>query len=215
MAILPIITLPDPRLRKVSEPVERVDAEIRRLLDDMLETMYEAPGIGLAAIQVAVAKRIVVVDVGKTEEERSPLFLVNPEIVWASQELSSYNEGCLSVPEYFDDVKRPAMVKVRHLDREGAMQEFDAVGLLATVVQHELEHLEGGLFIDNLSRLKRERRRQEIHQGRALRRAHGPAARRAPRPRVGRSRGLTLAPDFHGHAGLRDGAAEGALRPRS
>jgi peptide deformylase len=157
MAILPIITLPDPRLRKVSEPVERVDAEIRRLLDDMLETMYEAPGIGLAAIQVAVPKRIVVVDIGKSEEERSPLFLINPEIVWASEELSSYNEGCLSVPDYFDDVKRPAMVKVRHLDREGATQEFDAIGLLATVVQHEMEHLEGGLFIDNLSRLKRER----------------------------------------------------------
>lgn len=157
MAILPIITLPDPRLRKVSEPVHRVDAEIVALLDDMLETMYAAPGIGLAAIQVAVPKRIVVVDVGKSEEERSPLFLVNPEIVWASEELSTYNEGCLSVPDYFDDVKRPAMVKVRHLDRAGQLQEFDAVGLLATVVQHELEHLEGGLFIDNLSRLKRER----------------------------------------------------------
>lgn len=157
MAILPIITLPDPRLRKVSEPVERVDATILQLLDDMLETMYEAPGIGLAAIQVAVAKRIVVVDVGKTEEARDPRFLINPEIVWASEELSTYNEGCLSVPDYFDDVKRPAMVRVRHLDREGKAQEFDAVGLLATVVQHELEHLEGGLFIDNLSRLKRER----------------------------------------------------------
>jgi peptide deformylase len=157
MAILPIITLPDPRLRKVSAPVERVDAEILKLLDDMLETMYDAPGIGLAAIQVAVPKRIVVVDVGKTEEEREPFFLINPEIIWASDELSSYNEGCLSVPDYFDDVKRPAMVKVRHLDRHGATREFDAVGLLATVVQHELEHLEGGLFIDNLSRLKRER----------------------------------------------------------
>ncbi|MGJ0507796.1 MAG: peptide deformylase [Methylocystis sp.] len=157
MAILPIITLPDPRLRKISEPVERVDAEIRRLLDDMIETMYDAPGIGLAAIQVAVPKRIVVVDVGKSEEERNPLFLINPQIIWASEELSTYNEGCLSVPDYFDDVKRPAIVKVRHLDREGASREFDAVGLLATVVQHELEHLEGGLFIDNLSRLKRER----------------------------------------------------------
>lgn len=157
MALLPILTLPDPRLRKVSEPVDRIDAEIHRLLDDMLETMYEAPGIGLAAIQVGAPKRIVVVDVGKTEEERNPLFLINPEIVWASEELSSYNEGCLSVPDYFDDVKRPAMVRVRHLDREGKTQEFDAVGLLATVVQHELEHLEGGLFIDNLSRLKRER----------------------------------------------------------
>jgi peptide deformylase len=157
MALLPILTLPDPRLRKVSTPVERIDAEIHRLLDDMLETMYEAPGIGLAAVQVGAPKRIVVVDVGKTEEERNPLFLINPEIVWASEELSSYNEGCLSVPEYFDDVKRPAMVRVRHLDREGKTVEFDAVGLLATVVQHELEHLEGGLFIDNLSRLKRER----------------------------------------------------------
>ncbi|MEK4032733.1 peptide deformylase [Methylocystis sp. IM3] len=157
MAVLPIITLPDPRLRKISELVERVDAEIVKLLDDMLETMYAAPGIGLAAIQVAVAKRIVVVDIGKSEEERDPLCLVNPEIVWASEELSSYNEGCLSVPDYFDDVKRPAMVRVRHLDREGKTREFDAVGLLATVVQHELEHLEGGLFIDNLSRLKRER----------------------------------------------------------
>jgi peptide deformylase len=157
MAVLPILTLPDPRLRKVSQPVARVDAEILRILDDMLETMYAAPGIGLAAIQVAVAKRMLVVDIGKEEESRDPLFLINPEIVWASEELSSYNEGCLSVPDYFDDVKRPAMVRVRHLDREGRTQEFNAVGLLATVVQHEMEHLEGGLFIDNLSRLKRER----------------------------------------------------------
>ena len=157
MAILPIITLPDPLLRKISEPVDRVDAEVRRLLDDMLETDYEAPGVGLAAIQVAVAKRIVVVDVGKTEETRSPLFLINPEIIWASEELSVYQEGCLSVPDYFEDVKRPARVRVRHLDRDSAIQEFDAEGLLATVVQHELDHLEGGLFIDHLSRLKRER----------------------------------------------------------
>jgi peptide deformylase len=157
MALLPILTLPDPRLRKVSQRVERIDAEILRLLDDMLETMYDAPGIGLAAIQVGRPLRAVVVDTGKTEEERSPLFLVNPEIVWASEELSTYNEGCLSVPDYFDDVKRPALVKVRHVDRDGETKEFDAVGLLATVVQHELEHLDGGLFIDNLSRLKRER----------------------------------------------------------
>ena len=120
MAILPIITLPDPLLRKISEPVDRVDAEVRRLLDDMLETMYEAPGVGLAAIQVAVAKRIVVVDTGKTEETRSPLFLINPEIIWASEELSVYQEGCLSVPDYFEDVKRPARVRVRHLDRDSA-----------------------------------------------------------------------------------------------
>jgi peptide deformylase len=157
MAILPIITVPDPRLRKVSTLVDRVDAEILTLLDDMLETMYDAPGIGLAAIQVAVPKRIVVVDIGKTEDARAPLFLINPEVVWASEELSVYNEGCLSVPDYYDDVKRSARVRVRHIDRAGAVQEFDADGLLATVVQHELEHLEGGLFIDHLSRLKRER----------------------------------------------------------
>jgi peptide deformylase len=157
MALLPIITLPDPRLRQVSKPVERVDDAIRQILDDMLETMYAAPGIGLAAIQVAVPKRMVVIDIGKTEEERAPLFLVNPEIIWASEELSTYQEGCLSVPDYFEDVKRPALVRVRHLDREGAVREFDAAGLLATVVQHELDHLEGGLFIDHISRLKRER----------------------------------------------------------
>ena len=157
MALLPILTLPDPRLRAVSAPVEAVDAAIHRLLDDMLETMYEAPGIGLAAIQVAVAKRIVVIDIARKDEEKAPLFLINPQIVWASEELSAYNEGCLSVPEYFEDVKRPAKVRVRHLDRSGESREFDADGLLATVVQHELEHLEGGLFIDNLSRLKRDR----------------------------------------------------------
>ncbi len=157
MAIRPIITLPDPRLRQVSAPVERVDREILQLLDDMLETMYEAPGVGLAAIQVAVAKRVVVVDPARKDEPKSPLFLINPEIVWVSEELSSYEEGCLSVPDYFEDVQRPARVKLRHLDRAGKVQEIDADGFLATVVQHELDHLEGGLFIDHLSRLKRER----------------------------------------------------------
>jgi peptide deformylase len=157
MALLPILTLPDPRLRVISTPVEAFDAAIRRLLDDMLETMYEAPGIGLAAVQVGHAKRVVVIDVSKKEEERNPLFLINPEIVWASEELSVYQEGCLSVPDYFEDVQRPSRVRVRHADRDGSVKEFDADGLLATVVQHELDHLEGGLFIDHLSRLKRER----------------------------------------------------------
>jgi peptide deformylase len=157
MAILPIITLPDPRLRQVSTAVERVDAEILRLLDDMLETMYDAPGVGLAAIQVAVPKRIVVIDVAKKDEEPAPFYLINPEIIWASEELSSYEEGCLSVPDYYEDVQRPARVRVRHLDRAGATIEFDAEGLLATAVQHEIDHLEGGLFIDHLSRLKRDR----------------------------------------------------------
>jgi peptide deformylase len=157
MALLPIITLPDPRLRQISTPVQRVDADILRLLDDMLETMYDAPGVGLAAVQVAVPKRLVVVDAAKKEEPRAPLYLINPEIVWASEELGVYEEGCLSVPDYFEDVKRPARVRLRHLDRAGAVQEFDADGFLATVVQHEIEHLDGGLFIDHLSRLKRER----------------------------------------------------------
>jgi peptide deformylase len=157
MAILPIITLPDPRLRLASKPVERVDAEILKLLDDMLETMYDAPGVGLAAIQVAVSKRVVVIDVAKKDEQPSPIFLVNPEIVWASEELSFYEEGCLSVPDYYEEVQRPARVRVRHLDRAGESRVFEADGLLATVVQHEIDHLEGGLFIDHLSRLKRER----------------------------------------------------------
>jgi len=157
MALLPIITLPDPRLRQISTLVESVDPALLTLLDDMLETMYAAPGVGLAAIQVAVAKRIVVIDTAKKEEPKSPLFLINPEIIWASEELSVYEEGCLSVPDYFEEVQRPARVRVRHLDRKGEAVEFDAEGLLATVVQHELDHLEGGLFIDHLSRLKRER----------------------------------------------------------
>ncbi len=157
MAILPIVTLPDPRLRQISKPVERIDTEIVRLLDDMLETMYDAPGVGLAAIQIGVARRMLVIDVAKKEEEPSPLFVINPEIVWVSDELSSYQEGCLSVPDYFEDVQRPARVRVAYLDREGKDCQLEADGLLATVLQHEIDHLEGGLFIDHLSRLKRER----------------------------------------------------------
>lgn len=157
MAILPIIRLPDPRLRLVSEPVARVDGEILQLLDDMLETMYDAPGVGLAAIQVAVAKRVIVADTARGDEPKNPLVFVNPQIVWASEELSVYQEGCLSVPEYYEDVERPARVRVRYLDRNAETQEIEADGLLATVLQHEIDHLEGGLFIDHLSRLKRER----------------------------------------------------------
>jgi peptide deformylase len=172
MALLPILTLPDPRLRQISKAVETLDAEIQQLLDDMIETMYDAPGIGLAAIQVGAPKRIVVIDTAKQEEDRSPLFLINPEIIWASEELSTYNEGCLSVPEYFEDVQRAARVRVRHIDRKGDQQEFDAEGLLATVVQHELEHLEGGLFIDNLSRLKRDRVVKKFTKAAKLEAAH-------------------------------------------
>ena len=156
MAILDIITLPDPRLKLVSEPVTEVNDEIRRLLDDMLETMYDAPGIGLAAIQVGVPKRIVTIDLSREGEEKAPMCLVNPEIVWTSEELSTYQEGCLSVPEQYDDVERPAKVKVKYLDRDGKAQEVEADGLLATCLQHEIDHLNGVVFVDHLSRLKRE-----------------------------------------------------------
>ena len=145
MAILSIIEIPDPRLKLVSEPVAHVDASVRKLMDDMMETMYDAPGIGL------------VLDVAREGEEPQPLFIANPEIVWASEELNVYQEGCLSIPDYYGDVERPSRVRVRYLDRDGKVQEMNADGLLATCVQHEIDHLNGVLFIDHLSRLKRER----------------------------------------------------------
>lgn len=168
MALRPIIILPDSQLRQISTPVTGVDDGIRGLMDDMLETMYDAPGIGLAAIQVAVAKRVIVVDVAKREpgdaddpekivEKKNPIFLVNPEITWVSEEKSVYEEGCLSIPEYYAEVERPARVKVGFLDRMGMKQEIEADGLLATCLQHEIDHLNGVLFIDHISRLKRER----------------------------------------------------------
>ncbi|MDH7796775.1 MULTISPECIES: peptide deformylase [unclassified Beijerinckia] len=163
MSLKPIIILPDTRLRAVSTPVTLVDDGIRTLLDDMLETMYDAPGIGLAAIQIAVPKRVIVVDVAKREEDdetpekKDPIFLINPEVVLASEETSVYEEGCLSIPEYYAEVERPARVRVRYLDRMGVQQELDADGLLATCLQHEIDHLNGVLFIDHISRLKRER----------------------------------------------------------
>jgi peptide deformylase len=157
MAILPIITLPDPRLRKVSQPVERVDAEIRRLLDDMLETMYEAPGIGLAAIQVGVPKRVITLDLAKKDEPHAPQVFINAEVVSSSEERATYEEGCLSIPDYYDEVERPAKVRVRYTDLEGKTQEIEADGLLATCLQHEIDHINGVLFIDHLSKLKRDR----------------------------------------------------------
>ncbi len=157
MAIRSIITLPDPRLRLVSMPVTTIDADVKRLIDDMLETMYDAPGIGLAAIQVAEPKRIVTVDVAKKDEPRNPQVFINPEIVSRSDDLSTYEEGCLSIPDIHEDVERPARVRVRYLDRDGKPQEVNAEGLLATCLQHEVDHLNGVLFIDHISRLKRER----------------------------------------------------------
>ncbi|WP_036260013.1 peptide deformylase [Methylocapsa aurea] len=160
MALRTIITPPDPRLRLVCAPVERVDDSIRALMDDMLETMYDAPGIGLAAIQIAVQKRVIVLDVAKRQDDAAsaaPICLANPEILWASDELSVYEEGCLSIPEFYEDVQRPARVRVGYLDREGRRQEIEADDILATCLQHEIDHLNGVLFIDHISRLKRDR----------------------------------------------------------
>jgi len=155
MALLPIIVAPDPRLKRISKPVEKVDSEIRRLMDDMLETMYAAPGIGLAAPQVGVLKRVIVLDVAREGEEPQPLRMANPELVWVSDEDATYNEGCLSVPEHYADVARPAACRVRYLDHENEIRELTAEGLLATCIQHEMDHLDGILFLDRISALKR------------------------------------------------------------
>jgi peptide deformylase len=156
MAKRPIITLPDPMLRKPSAPVERIDDELLKLADDMLETMYKAPGVGLAAVQVGVPRRLVVLDTAKGEEPPNPLVLINPEIVSRGKELHEHEEGCLSIPDVRIDIERPSSVTVRYLDREGKKQEMVAEGLLATAVQHEIDHLNGKLIIDFLSRLKRD-----------------------------------------------------------
>ena len=157
MAVREILTAPDPRLRQVSKPVERVDDDLRALMDDMLETMYDAPGIGLAAIQVGVPVRVIVMDLAGEEEPPEPRYFVNPEILDPSEDLSLYQEGCLSVPEFFEEVERPSRCRVKYLDYHGEPQILEAEGLLATCIQHEMDHLEGVLFIDHLSRLKRER----------------------------------------------------------
>ncbi len=155
MALLPILTAPDPRLKKKSQPVKAVDAEIRQLMDDMLETMKDAPGIGLAAPQVGVLKRVIVLEIEREDTVVGPLFMANPEIIDVSDEDATYNEGCLSVPEHYADVVRPARVTVRYLDRDNEQQELACDGLLATCVQHEIDHLDGVLFIDKISALKR------------------------------------------------------------
>ncbi len=155
MALLPILTAPDPRLKKISQPVKQVDDGVRKLMDDMLETMYQAPGIGLAAPQVNVLKRVIVLDLAREGEEPQPLRLANPEIVWVSDEDVTYNEGCLSVPEHYADVARPAACRVRYLDYQNKRSEIAAEGLLATCLQHEIDHLDGVLFIDHLTSLKR------------------------------------------------------------
>lgn len=155
MALLPIIVAPDPRLKRLSPPVEQVDDEIRQLMDDMLETMYKAPGIGLAAPQVGVLKRVIVVDVAREGEDPQPLQMANPEIVSVSDADASYEEGCLSLPEHFAEVVRPETVRIRYLDRNNELREIDAEGILAICIQHEIDHLDGILFVDHITALKR------------------------------------------------------------
>ena len=157
MALREIIILPDKRLRLVSEPVKTVDAGVRALVNDMFETMYEAPGVGLAAIQIGVPKRIVTADTAKKDEEKRPQVFLNPEVVWSSEDKATYEEGCLSIPEYYEEVERPAQVRIRFTDLDGKLHEEDADGLFATCIQHEIDHLNGVLFIDHISKLKRDR----------------------------------------------------------
>ena len=157
MALQDILKIPDKRLRLVSEPVKRIDAGIRALADDMFETMYDAPGIGLAAIQIGIAKRVVVMDLSKKDEAQAPQVFINPEVTWSSEETSTHEEGCLSIPDYYEEVERPQRVKVKYLDLDGKAHEIEADGLLATCLQHEVDHTNGVLFIDHISKLKRDR----------------------------------------------------------
>ena len=155
MTARPILTAPDPRLQAISTDVEKVDAEIRKLVEDMAESMYAADGIGLAAVQIGVPKRVIVIDLDQKEGKKNPRAFINPKILWASEEMAVFEEGCLSVPEIWDDVERPARIKAEYLDLDGKKVELEADGMLATCLQHEMDHLNGVLFIDHLSRLKR------------------------------------------------------------
>ena len=155
MALLPIITAPDPRLKITARAVPAVDAEVRRLMDDMVETMYQAIGIGLAAPQVGVAARVLVIDVARDGEKPQPMRIANPEILWRSEAITVANEGCLSLPEHYAEVERPDAIRLRYLDHENEIREIEAEGLLATCLQHEIDHLDGILFVDHISTLKR------------------------------------------------------------
>ncbi len=156
MSLRPLVLLPDPILKTVSKPVMKVDSHILKLADDMLDTMYDAPGIGLAAIQIAEPLRMLVIDLAKEGEDKAPQFFINPEILSVTKDLSVYEEGCLSIPDYYAEVERPAGVRVKYIDRHGKNHEIEATGLLATCLQHEIDHLNGVLFIDHISKLKRE-----------------------------------------------------------
>jgi peptide deformylase len=174
MAIRPILIAPDPRLKQKSAPVVGPVTDAHRaLMDDMLETMYDAPGIGLAAIQIGEPVRIIVMDLAREDEEKQPRYFVNPEILWASEETQPYEEGCLSVPDIYDDVERPARVKIRYMNYHGETIEEDAEGLYAVCIQHEMDHLEGVLFIDHLSRLKKEKALAKLKKARKAAGAEG------------------------------------------
>src|SRR3954469_5497901 len=157
MALREILVVPDPILKQVSKPVEAVDDDLRALMDDMLETMYAAPGIGLAAVQIGVPKRVIVMDLAREGEDKQPRFFINPEILWQSEDLVACEEGCLSIPEIYDEVERPAKVRIRYMNRDGALIEEECDELYSVCIQHEMDHLEGIVFIDHLSRLKRDR----------------------------------------------------------
>jgi len=155
MAVRPILIAPDPRLKAVSAPVEKVDAAIRKLADEMVESMYAAEGIGLAAVQIGAPKRVIVMDLAQKDGKNEPRVFINPRLLWVSDELAVCQEGCLSVPDIWEDVERPAQIRAEYLDLDGSMVTMEAEGLLATCLQHEMDHLEGVLFVDHLSRLKR------------------------------------------------------------
>jgi peptide deformylase len=157
MAKRDIIILPDKRLRLKSDAVAKIDKAVRALVNDMFETMYEAPGIGLAAIQIGVPQRVVTMDLAKKDDPKAPLVFINPEVIWESDETAAAEEGCLSIPEYYEEVERPAAIRVKYLDLDGRPQEIEASGLLATCLQHEIDHTNGVLFIDHISKLKRDR----------------------------------------------------------
>ncbi len=156
MSIRKVVIEPDPILRKKSESLYQVNNDIRKLLDDMLQTMYAAPGIGLAAVQIGILKRIIVIDISKKEEKKNPIFLINPKIIFQSKETSTYEEGCLSLPGHFAEIERPAKCKIEYIDYNGKKAELEAEGLLSTCIQHEIDHLNGILFIDYLSKLKKD-----------------------------------------------------------
>lgn len=176
MAVMEILIAPDPRLKGKSLPVDQVDDDVRNLMEDMAETMYAANGIGLAAPQVGVQKRVIVVDVAKSEEESNLIKMANPEVIWESEDLGVYEEGCLSLPEHYSEVERPAEVKIRYLDENNQVQTIEADGLLATCVQHEIDHLEGTLFVDHISSLKRTMILKKLKKLKKTRLAEGAAA---------------------------------------